>query len=503
MSEQWSLGPERFGASVLVALARARRSGRLQWQSGSDTLQLDFASGRPVAAVATRVVRERTAVVTALRRYALLNRGSFTLDTTVAVEQTLTPPIDTLGEVLLTVSLSAPPALLQEVRRAHGEQPIAAGDHFAKLLAAARRVGAADAAPPDGGELFESWLDPTNVAEARTKLALWILGGVQETSARAAEGETHGAAVQAQQPQAAAPSEVGARAQSAQPEASGSASHAGGAAGASPGPDAGRLERRSPLPANAQLRAQVQELDRLYANLDGMSYYELLGVGEDAPADDVRKRYFELAKRWHRDVLASAGLADDVLAMAEAVFGEMGEAQRVLADPQERRNYDFMLERRRQGLPTDGNVIMEAESTFQRAKIMVRRGQAQAAEPLLQRAVELNKGEPEFWVYLGYARYCAQGSDKADEARRAIAHGLSLQSELPEAYVFLGRIERSEERLKRAIKHFEQALELRPNNPDAEFELRLLRRRLSKSAAQKDTGEGQGLQGWLQRLFKR
>ena len=62
-------------------------------------------------------------------------------------------------------------------------------------------------------------------------------------------------------------------------------------------------------------------------------YYEVLGVGKDASAEEIKKAYRKLAMKYHPD--QNAGDAD-----AEAKFKEVGEAYKILSDDEKRSRYD-------------------------------------------------------------------------------------------------------------------------------------------------------------------
>ncbi len=62
-------------------------------------------------------------------------------------------------------------------------------------------------------------------------------------------------------------------------------------------------------------------------------YYEVLGVGRDASAEDIKKAYRKLAKECHPDLHPNDK-------QAEARFKELNEANEVLSDPEKRARYD-------------------------------------------------------------------------------------------------------------------------------------------------------------------
>ena len=63
-------------------------------------------------------------------------------------------------------------------------------------------------------------------------------------------------------------------------------------------------------------------------------YYKILGVSRDASADDIKRAYRKLARKYHPDVSKEPN--------AEARFKEVNEAQEVLKDPEKRAAYDAL-----------------------------------------------------------------------------------------------------------------------------------------------------------------
>lgn len=66
---------------------------------------------------------------------------------------------------------------------------------------------------------------------------------------------------------------------------------------------------------------------------DKKDYYEVLGISKGASADEIKKAYRKMAKKYHPDV--NPGDKE-----AEAKFKEANEAYEVLSDPQKKQKYD-------------------------------------------------------------------------------------------------------------------------------------------------------------------
>ncbi len=77
--------------------------------------------------------------------------------------------------------------------------------------------------------------------------------------------------------------------------------------------------------------------------MDYKDYYEILGVLKSASADEIKKAYRVLAKKYHPDTNP-----DDKDASAEK-FKEVSEAYEVLGDAEKRKKYDEMSEQMKNG----------------------------------------------------------------------------------------------------------------------------------------------------------
>ena len=66
------------------------------------------------------------------------------------------------------------------------------------------------------------------------------------------------------------------------------------------------------------------------------NHYEVMNVNVDATSDEIKRKYRELAKKFHPD-----HAADKV--NAHQTFSQINHAYRVLVDPEQRKAYDMEL----------------------------------------------------------------------------------------------------------------------------------------------------------------
>ena len=216
----------------------------------------------------------------------------------------------------------------------------------------------------------------------------------------------------------------------------------GGDAPASEAPAADAAPARSAASIRAEaedIAALRDEIAALHASLRDRNHYELLGVARDADPAAVRRAYVTAAKRFHPDAVARAGLAD-LRQSAEAIFGRVAEAHEVLSDPARRRDYDTVLDGGAEDMDTAR--LIQAESLYRKAEILLRAGNFGGALEFLRPCVALWPEDVTYQSALGWALYKKAPSDPK-VAREHLEKAIAIDADDAIAHFRLGMVLRA------------------------------------------------------------
>jgi tetratricopeptide (TPR) repeat protein len=254
--------------------------------------------------------------------------------------------------------------------------------------------------------------------------------------------------------------------------------------GAAPGaPQVG--PRRSPrmVPAAVEIDAECTSLQAMAERFDAQTYFEILGVGPDATAEEIERAFVELAERSHPDRYSAASGA--VRKVAEEVFEHISRAYATLSEPRSRGAYilDIRRDRREAQREEVGRRALEAANQFDRGEALLNSRAYEQALVHFGRALELNPEEGDYHTHYGWTLHLCYPSDPAmiEEAMEHVRRGLKLASHGDRAYLFMGRLFRAIGNPAAAEKMFIRAVQLEPDCVEALRELRLINLRRERS----------------------
>ena len=234
-------------------------------------------------------------------------------------------------------------------------------------------------------------------------------------------------------------------------------------------------------PELAAFKSEIRER----AARGNADYYELLGVAADAIPSVIQAAFFQLAKKWHPDRLGP-DLAD-VRDFATKVFARMSEAHQILADPTRRTEYDELRKDGGGSAEEQEQVqrVIRAATAFQKAEVLIKRGNHVAALEEARKAVELDPTQADYIAILAWAE-SSQLNANVEELLARIEKAQRMEPNNTRIRWYRGCLLQRLGKNGKAIGDFRFIVENDARHVDAQREIRLYEMR---KAAQRRTGE--------------
>ncbi|MFY9619775.1 MAG: DnaJ domain-containing protein [Pyrinomonadaceae bacterium] len=224
---------------------------------------------------------------------------------------------------------------------------------------------------------------------------------------------------------------------------------------------------KAAVKAEAVATDKIDTLEDFFGRVEqATSYYDLLGVGNQANADEVKNAYHSLARRFHPDRFhqADAQLRNQI----ESAFARVAQAYEVLGDASSRATYDaqFVVPASpsaskgapRERSPATPNTTTEsrAESSFQKGVAANNQRQPQQAVRFFAEAASIEPRCARYRAEYGRALINDPKTRRLAEFELKAAIALepdntSYRVALAELYKALGLRRRAEGELQRAL----------------------------------------------------
>ena len=210
------------------------------------------------------------------------------------------------------------------------------------------------------------------------------------------------------------------------------------------------------------------------------SFFERLGVDKNASTNEIKEKYYALAKEFHPDRFHSYK-SEAIRDLADRIFTLINDAYNTLSDPQRREEYISFSDESTNFLLEKKDDIVSAETQFQKAEILDKKGDLKSALEFYRWAYKLNPKEPLYMAKMGWAIYRTgkreKNPEKIKEGMNYVFKAYSLSPQSDAIAYLVASIYRAEGDYKKTVEYLEKTLRLNPSHEQARRELNILKRK--------------------------
>lgn len=212
-----------------------------------------------------------------------------------------------------------------------------------------------------------------------------------------------------------------------------------------------------------------------YKRIMDSDYFEALGLGRQCGPGEARKSYYRLAKEYHPDRFLGSGLSSEMSSKIREMFQYITQAYTILSDPETCSGYlEELVNGPRKSI--DINQVIEAETSYQEGRALLKVRRYSAAAKALQRSIELSPEESEYMTYFAWALFksAPEKSDVQNQALEVLLASREINPSSDVTHLYLGHVYQSQKKERQAEKSFEMAVQADPGCTEALRELRLI-----------------------------
>ena len=225
--------------------------------------------------------------------------------------------------------------------------------------------------------------------------------------------------------------------------------------GEAQGPALDVKTRLSTAAVRTDIPQAVAEVLAFRETLPAMTLYQILDIPKTATEEDVKKAYFQMARRFHPDRF-DRKVAAEFKTQIDEVFDGITNAYKVLSNTDSRRVYDA-----KSGQVSTQEDVQEtyrkADIKFRQGKTLHAQGRYDEAIAYLEEAVRVRRDKADYYLLLAMCE--SKLPPYVQKAEQDFQKAIQLEPWNPEGYVGLGLLYKAEGLQTKAIKQLEKALE--------------------------------------------
>ena len=210
-------------------------------------------------------------------------------------------------------------------------------------------------------------------------------------------------------------------------------------------------------PASAEAVATEEMIAAAGEALEGQNYYQMLGVQQDTPVEEIKKAYFRLAKLYHPDRHFDQDRGD-LKGMLEMLFARITEAYNTLSDQTRRDEYNLSQVKKAKKLQPEEDKTdrtSTAANQFNKGVKEYKAGNYWGALEAFRWASRLDPGNARFYYYQGLT--LLRMPRRSHEAEEVFQKAIELEPSTADYYVDLGTFYLKQGMQLRAQAMFEEA----------------------------------------------
>jgi len=219
-------------------------------------------------------------------------------------------------------------------------------------------------------------------------------------------------------------------------------------------------------PGRPDVQEQLEEVLEFKEKISSFNYYQILGVPKNASEEEIKKAYFQLARKFHPDRF-DRSVPPTFRGQIEDIFDRITKAYRTLTSKEQRKEYDI------KGAPSreEGgrDLTKKADIKFRQAKTLYSQGRYEDALILLEDVLQLKRNKADHYLLMAMTESKIPSFRK--KAEEHFLKAAELEPWNPEGHVGLGVLYKQEGLLTKAAKQFQKALEIDSDHEVARREL--------------------------------